>query len=90
VRVHYTGWTANGVKIDSSQGKSPLEFVLNNGEVIKGMEIGVGGGRDIEAMRVGGKRKLIIPPDLGYGDKAMDPIPPNATLIFEVELIGVK
>jgi peptidylprolyl isomerase len=89
-RLHYTGWTADGIKFDSSLGKAPLEIALGKGEVIKGMEIGVGGGREIEAMRVGGKRKLIIPPDLGYGDQAMDPIPPNSTLIFEVELIGLK
>ncbi len=89
-RLYYTAWTADGVKFESNLDKSPLEFALNKGEVIKGLEVGVGGGRDIEAMRVGGKRKLIIPPDLGYGNKAMGTIPPNSTLIFEVELIGLK
>lgn len=89
-RLHYTGWTLDGIKFDSSQGKPPLEIVLGRGEVIKGWELGVGGGRDIEPMRVGGKRKLIIPPELGYGANPMGTIPPNSTLVFEIELIGMK
>lgn len=89
-RLHYTGWTVDGIKFDSSQGKPPLEVVLGRGEVIKGWELGVGGGRGIEPMRVGGKRKLVIPPELGYGANPMGTIPPNSTLVFEIELIGVK
>ena len=88
VEVHYTGWltadgTTKGKKFDSSvdRGK-PFAFKLGAGEVIKGWDEGVAG------MKVGGKRKLIIPPDLGYGKRgAGDDIPPNATLMFEVELL---
>jgi peptidylprolyl isomerase len=89
-RLHYTGWTVDGIKFDSSQGKPPLEVVLGRGEVIKGWELGVGGGRGLEPMQVGGKRKLVIPPELGYGANPMGTIPPNSTLVFEIELIGVK
>ncbi|MBI1762299.1 MAG: FKBP-type peptidyl-prolyl cis-trans isomerase [Acidobacteria bacterium] len=92
VRLRYTGWTVDGIKFDSNQdgAKPALELKLGKGEVIKGWEIGVGGGRGIEAMRVGGKRKLVIPPALGYGSNPMGTIPPNSTLVFEVELIGIK
>lgn len=85
VSVHYTGWLTNGQKFDSSldRGK-PLEFELGAGRVIRGWEQGLVG------MRVGGKRKLTIPPELGYGARgAGNVIPPNATLVFEVELVGV-
>jgi peptidylprolyl isomerase len=83
VRISYTGWLKSGTKFDSNT----FTFRLGRGEVIKGWDMGIGGGKDIEAMRVGGKRKLIIPPELGYGSEAMSTIPPNSTLIFEVELI---
>jgi FKBP-type peptidyl-prolyl cis-trans isomerase len=90
VEVHYTGWLYEdgkaGKKFDSSlDRKEPFSFKLGAGKVIKGWDEGVAG------MKVGGKRKLIIPPDLGYGKSgAGDAIPPNATLLFEVELLKVK
>jgi FKBP-type peptidyl-prolyl cis-trans isomerase len=84
VTVHYTGWLANGKKFDSSKGGPPFAFRLGAGEVIAGWDQGVAG------MKVGGVRKLIIPPSLGYGASGDGPIPPNATLVFEVELLGVN
>jgi len=92
VRILYTGWLKSGTKFDSNMdgGKPPLEFKLGTAGMIKGFTLGIGGGKEIEPMRVGGRRKLIIPPELGYGDQPMSTIPPNSTLIFEVELIGVK
>jgi FKBP-type peptidyl-prolyl cis-trans isomerase len=87
VRVHYTGWLTNGKKFDSSvDAGQPFDFRIGNGEVIKGWEEGVAG------MRVRGKRQLRIPPDLGYGAEGTPdgPIPPNATLIFDVELLAVQ
>jgi peptidylprolyl isomerase len=90
--IRYTGWLKSGMKIDSNigPGKTPFRFRLGRSEVLKGWEIGIGGGRGIEPMRVGGKRKLVIPPELGYGDQTMGLIPPNSTLVFEVELVGLN
>ena len=84
--VHYTGWLEDGTKFDSSVDRgTPFEFVIGRGQVIKGWDEGVG------SMNVGGKRELIIPPDLAYGDRgAGSAIPPGATLKFEVELIGLR
>jgi FKBP-type peptidyl-prolyl cis-trans isomerase len=86
VSVHYTGWLENGTKFDSSlDRRQPFSFKLGAGQVIRGWDEGVAG------MKIGGKRKLTIPADLGYGARgAGGVIPPNATLIFEVELLGVK
>jgi FKBP-type peptidyl-prolyl cis-trans isomerase len=83
--VHYTGWLMDGTKFDSSVDRNqPFQFTLGKGEVIKGWDEGVVG------MKVGGKRLLIIPPLLAYGPGGQGPIPPNATLKFEVQLLGVK
>ena len=90
VSVHYTGWLDSGgkpgAKFDSSKDRGqPFMFSLGKGEVIRGWDEGVAG------MKVGGKRKLTIPPDLGYGTRgAGGVIPPNATLLFEVELLAVR
>ena len=87
ISVNYVGTLADGKKFDSSYDRgAPFQFVLGAGQVIQGWELGVAG------MKVGGKRKLIIPPALGYGDRNIGNglIPPNSTLIFEVELLGVS
>jgi FKBP-type peptidyl-prolyl cis-trans isomerase FkpA len=91
VSVHYTGWFYNearedrkGAQFDSSTGFEPLTFPLGQGHVIEGWERGIVG------MKVGGTRRLIIPPSLGYGTRRRGPIPPNATLVFDVELVEVQ
>ncbi len=86
IKVHYTGTLENGTKFDSSLDRNqPFQFTLGVGQVIKGWDEGVKG------MKVGGKRKLVIPSDMGYGSRgAGSVIPPNATLIFEVELLEVS
>ena len=86
VLVHYTGWLPNGEKFDSSRDRSePFSFTLGAGQVIAGWDEGVAG------MKVGGRRKLVIPPDLGYGTAGAPPdIPPGATLVFDVELVDVR
>jgi FKBP-type peptidyl-prolyl cis-trans isomerase len=87
VRVHYTGWLTTGKKFDSSvDAGKPFDFTIGNREVIKGWEEGVAG------MRVGGKRQLRIPPALGYGAEGTPggPIPANATLVFDIQLLGLQ
>ena len=91
VTVNYTGWlysataTDNkGTQFDTSIGRTPFSFVLGTGDVIAGWHRGVPG------MRVGGLRRLVIPPELAYGSQGRSPIPPNATLVFDIELLNVQ
>jgi len=86
VEVHYTGWLADGTKFDSSLDRGqPFSFVLGAGRVIAGWDEGVA------SMKVGGKRRLIIPPELGYGESGYPPvIPANAELTFDVELLAIR
>ena len=86
VTVNYTGWLEDGTKFDSSlnPGREPLRFTLGTGQMIQGFDQGIPG------MKVGGKRKLTIPPNLGYGSQDKGIIPPNSTLIFELDLLIVE
>ena len=86
VTVNYTGWLTDGTKFDSSlnPGKSPFRFTVGGGQVIKGWDEGLIG------MKVGGKRKLTIPPSMGYGNQDMGVIPSNSTLIFEIDLLIIE
>ncbi|MEP7343411.1 MAG: FKBP-type peptidyl-prolyl cis-trans isomerase [Acidobacteriota bacterium] len=90
IRVAYVGKFLDGHKFDANL--AGIDFNLGKGEVVKGWDWGIGGNakEGIEPMRVGGKRKLIIPPQLGYGDKPNGTIPANATLVFEIELLKVN
>ena len=90
VTTNYTGWLYSptaaenkGQQFDTSIGKTPLSFTLGTGGVIKGWDQGIVG------MAVGGKRRLVIPPSLGYGSQGNGPVPGNATLVFDVDLVGV-
>ncbi len=89
--VHYSGWLYDdskpdkkGLQFDTSVGRAPFTFTLGTGQVIEGWD------RGLPSLRVGGVRRLIIPPSLGYGAVRNGPIPPNASLVFDIELTGVK
>lgn len=82
--VHYTGYFTDGRAFDSSSEEKPFEFVLGSGQVIKGWEEG------LATMKAGGRRRLIVPPHLAYGSRGKGNIPPNTTLVFEVELLSIR
>ncbi len=85
VTVHYTGWLTDGTQTDTSRDRGPSTFDLRQGRIIAGWHEG------LQGMRVGGKRRLVIPPHLGYGESGSGSvIPPNATLVFDVELLQVE
>lgn len=92
VRVRYSGAFLNGVVFDTNvdNSKPPLEIKLGQRDVIRGWDIGIGGGPGIPAMRVGERRKLIIPPELAYGKEPYGTIPGNSTLTFDITLVGMK
>lgn len=85
VEVDYTGTLTDGTEFDSSEGRGPIKFTLGIGQVIEGWDRGIAG------MKVGGSRTLTIPPELAYGEAGFPPaIPPNATLVFDVELVSIE
>jgi len=85
VSVHYSGWLTNNTLFDSSYPREqPIQFRLGTGRVIQGWDRGLVG------MQIGGERQLVIPPELGYGSQGQGPIPPNSTLIFEVQLVSIE
>lgn len=84
VTVHYTGWLPQGKEFDSSRGGRPFEVAIGYGRVIDGWDHGIVG------MKVGGQRRLVVPPALGYGERGNGPIPGNATMVFDVELLEVQ
>ncbi len=85
VKVHYTGWLTNGVKFDSNtEDQPPLTVPLNRGRAIKGWDDG------LEGMRVGGRRQLVVPPELGYGSSRAGLIPPDAVLVFDIRVVSAK
>jgi FKBP-type peptidyl-prolyl cis-trans isomerase len=84
VRTYYTGWLTSGEQFDSNRGKTPFQFVLGTGMVIKGWDEGIRG------MRVGGRRRLVVPPALGYGNRTNNLIPAGSVLVFDVELVSVQ
>lgn len=84
ITVHYTGWLADGTRFDGNVGGTPFPTVIGVGAVIRGWDEGLIG------MKVGGKRRLIIPPALGYGSSGRGAIPPNAILVFDVQLVSVE
>jgi FKBP-type peptidyl-prolyl cis-trans isomerase len=84
VRVDYAGFLPDGTRFDSTTGRAPLQFQLGEGTVLKGWDLGV------EGMRVGGRRKLTVPPHLAFGERAVGPIRPNSTLVFDVQLVAVR
>ena len=91
IAVHYTGWLYDptrpdnkGIQFETSAGRTPFEFTLGRGNVIEGWD------RGLEGLRVGGLRRLVVPPSLAYGAVRQGPIPPNTGLVFEIELIEIK
>jgi FKBP-type peptidyl-prolyl cis-trans isomerase len=84
VQIHYDGYLPDGTKFDSTRARKPLQFQLGQGTVLKGWDLG------IEGMKVGGQRKLTVPPALAFGDRTVGQIKPNSTLVFDVELVSVK
>ena len=84
ITVHYTGWLEDGTRFDTSRGHEPFSYLFGLGQVIPGWEEGVTG------MRVGGDRQVVIPPQLAYGQHGNGPVPPNATLVFEIELLAME
>ena len=84
VQIRYTGFLPDGTKFDSNLDRKPLQFQLGQGTVLKGWDLG------IEGMKVGGKRKLTVPPALAFGSREVGQIKPNSTLVFDVELVAVQ